>query len=131
MSLGIGAMLHMLGGGSKHSADKYYGKTIEKATFQDDALLLKFSDGITIKISDGGQSCCEHRYMTTDDIVSFLDGKVLTGIEIKDGPNAEDSYGDHEIQFMEVSTPIGSITFCSHNEHNGYYGGICLSIDEV
>lgn len=129
--LGIGAMLHMLGGGSAHSADKYYGKTIVKAAFENNSLQLGFDDGVEIKISDDGQSCCEHRYMTTDDNLGFLDGKILTGITLKDAPNVEDAYGDHEIQFMEIMTNEGCITFCSHNEHNGYYGGICLAIVEI
>lgn len=51
---GIGAVLHMLGGGSEHSASEYYGKTITDAVFSDDKLTLSFDDGKKIQIEDDG-----------------------------------------------------------------------------
>lgn len=130
--LGLGAMLWQLSGGSKKNADDYYGLRIKNATFADDKLRIDFENGKSVVISDEGQSCCESRYMTTDDKVEDLIGGILLDITLKDAPNIEDEYGgDHEVNFMEVKTDQAIVTFASHNEHNGYYGGICLSLDEV
>lgn len=132
--LGIGAILHALGGGSEKNASDYYGRVIVGAAITDEELTLTFEDGVSIKIYDGGQSCCESRYMTTDDDISSLVGNSLARIEAKDGPDEEDehdSYGVHETCFVEVGTSGGFITLTNHNEHNGYYGGFGLCISEV
>jgi WD40 repeat protein len=130
--MGMGAMIHYLSGGSKHSADEYYGQKIMSADINDDALCLGLSpSGKTIKIWDNGQSCCEHRYMTTDDDVQSLVGHELRRIETKAGPDIADEYGEHEQVFVEVGTDKGFITIVNHNEHNGYYGGFGLTITEA
>lgn len=129
--LGIGAMIHHLGGGSEHSASEYVGKKITAAEMADEKLTLTFDDGKKIAIWDNGQSCCENRYMTTDDNIQSLVGGKLKNIEAKPGPNAEAEYDEHEIVFVEVSTGKGFITIVNHNEHNGYYGGFGLTITEV
>lgn len=129
--LGMGAMLDMLSGGSKHSSSEFEGKGIRAASFDGDRLRLSFDDGTAIDISDKAQSCCESRYITTDDDVSSLVGGVLRGIFVKEGPDIEERYGSHETAFVEVATYTGSITLCTHNEHNGYYGGFGLAIDVV
>lgn len=123
----------MLSGGSGKDPKEYFGRKIVDADFSDDSLVLTFEDGVKIKIFDDGQSCCEARYMRTDDEVSFLKGKTLTGIESKDATSTEDpdGYGEHEVVFLEIQTDQGSITFSNHNEHNGYYGGFGLSIEEL
>lgn len=130
---GIGAMLRVLGGGSENSADKYYGRKIKNAVFDkaEDAFRITFEDGVTIAITDQGQSCCEHRYMTCDDDPTSLSGGILKHIKVKKGPDLEDQYGDpHEVAFLEVATDKGFVTFATHNEHNGYYGGFGLTISE-
>lgn len=128
-------MLHHLSGGSKNSADKYYGRTIAEAIMdgEDNRLRLTFEDGVTIEIWDDGQSCCENRYMTTDDDVSSLVGHKLIRIEAKDGPDHPSGEYDeyHEEIFVEVATDGGLITIANHNEHNGYYGGFGLTITEL
>lgn len=130
--LGVGAMLHILTGGSKHSASEYYGQKITAAEIVDDRLRLSLSGGKTVEIWDNGQSCCENRYMSTDDDVSSLVGHNLMRIEAKDGPTEEDQCGSaHEQVFVEVGTDKGFITIANHNEHNGYYGGFGLTITEV
>ena len=128
---GLGAMLHYLSGGSPKSASDYYGQKIVSASLDDDALKLGLDSGKTIKIWDNGQSCCESRYMRTDDQVASLVGHTLTRIEAKEAPNEPDEYGEHEVVFVEVGTDQNFVTIASHNEHNGYYGGFGLSIDEV
>jgi len=129
---GIGARLHYLGGGSEHSADEYYGQKILAAEITDDRLCLSLSpSGKTIEIWDNGQSCCESRFMTTDDDVKSLVGHELRRIEAKDGPDGEDEYGEcHEQVFVEVGTDKSFITVVNHNQHNGYYGGFGLTITE-
>ena len=134
-NLGMGAMLHMLSGGSPKSAQDYYGRVIKNCCFNkvEDDVRITFEDGITVRIWDSGQSCCERRYMTCDDSLGDLNGKTLAEINVKPGPNAVTEYGDaHEIAFLEIKTTDGtSVSFTTHNEHNGYYGGFGLSIDEV
>lgn len=127
--VGIGVNLHYLGGGSKHSASEYVGRKITAAEIKDEHLLISFDDGVTIDIFDNGQSCCESRYMMTDDDVSSLVGHKLMRIEDKAGPN-EESEEEHETCFIEVGTDAGFITLVNHVEHNGYYGGFGLTIVE-
>lgn len=127
---GIGVMLHYLSGGSEHNPDEYYGNKILEVKMADEKLTLKLSNDKVIYIWDNGQSCCESRYMTTDDNINSLVGHTLTRIEAKEGPNKEDEYGDHEQVFVEIGTDIGFITIVNHNEHNGYYGGFGLTITE-
>lgn len=130
---GIGAMIHRLSGGSDESPDKYYGRKIIEADINEDRLRLKFDDKIIIKIWDDGQSCCEHRYITCDDDVSKLIGGALRIIEVVECKEVEDDeYGEcHEQPFINVGTEKITITFCTHNEHNGYYGGFGLSVTEI
>jgi hypothetical protein len=136
--IGLGALIHHLGGGSENSADKYYGRKIHRASFdaENDRVILSFEDGVIISIFDNGQSCCESRYMVCEDDLSTLNGKTLRAIEVVEGPDAEmtdkDSDNYHEICFLEIKTNEGPIvTFSTHNEHNGYYGGFGLSIAEL
>lgn len=129
--MGIGAMLHQLSGGTKHGAAEYYGRTICAAQIIDNRLRLTLEGGKEIEIWDNGQSCCENRYMRTDDDLASLAGHKLTRIEVKDGPDIDDGGESHEQVFVEVGTDKGFITIANHNEHNGYYGGFGLTITEV
>lgn len=127
MSLGLGVMIGALAGVGQKSATeitKALGKTIRKAELSQDVVRLYFTDGSHLAVEDDGQSCCERRYMSTDDDIGFLAGKVLVGVQVKDAPDIEDEDGEyHEVQFLEVMTNKGCVTFAAHNEHNGYYGG--------
>lgn len=129
---GLGAMIHDLGGGTENSADKYYGRKIVGAAFAGNRMTLRFDDGVSIDITDEGQSCCEERYMTCDDDVKSIVGQTLKHIVVKSQEdNSDNDYGAHEICFLEIQTDKGSITFATHNKHNGYYGGFGLNIAEV
>jgi hypothetical protein len=130
MTLGVGAMLHALGGGSQHSATEYYGQKIVSAAIVDNRLRLALGNGKSIAIWDDGQSCCEARYMSTDDDVSKIVGGTITRIEARNAPDLPDEYGSHECVFVEVGTDECFITIVNHNEHNGYYGGFGLTITE-
>ena len=128
---GMGVMLHSLGGGSAKTAADYYGRTITSAAFKNDAIYLTFSDGVTIRLKDDGQSCCESRYMTCEDNPESLVGGTLQEIRVKDGGEPPGADEVHETAFLEIQTDKGFITACTHVEHNGYYGGFALDCNEV
>ena len=116
---------------SENDPSKYFGQKILSASINDNRLKLALSNGKNIEIWDDGQSCCEVRYIQTDDDVSDLVGNVLTRIKTKEAPNVSDEDTEvHEIVFVEIGTDKSSITLVSHNEHNGYYGGFDLTITE-
>jgi hypothetical protein len=118
----------------KHDIDSwmmYRHKTIQKAEFKEDALFLTFDNQECIRIFDDGQSCCEHRYMTSDDDPQELVGKMLTNIECVEAPTQKDDFDDHETQFLRVHAEDGLFVACTHNEHNGYYGGFWVKIEEL
>lgn len=110
------------------------GKTISDLRFSenDSALSITFADGSKLTLFDDGQSCCETRYMRTDDNLAEYIGGRLLGAEVKDVPELigfwkdEDEYGCHDMQFLEITTSKGSFVMSNHNEHNGYYGGFCI-----
>ncbi|RLC98907.1 MAG: hypothetical protein DRI46_10440 [Chloroflexi bacterium] len=129
---GMGAMLHYLGGGSPKNPEEYYGRKIADAVFKDSEIKLVFDDGVGIRILDSAQSCCEERYMTCDDNIKDLIGNTLTAIETKEGPETNDGYGEvHEVVFLIIKAGHEEISVATHNEHNGYYGGFGISLDEI
>ena len=90
------------------------------------ALELKFNNNKTLRIIDDGQSCCEERYMTTDDVLSDYVGATLLGMELKEPVECDTNYNDamaHDTVFLEILTSKGSLTIVNHNRHNGYYAG--------
>ena len=128
-NLGLGTMIRMMGGNKESVAafTEALGKTIAEAELTSrDELHIGFTDGTKLIFSDEGQSCCESRYMRTDDNLEEYVGATLIGGEVKDAPNMPDECGDHEVQFLEIMTSKGPITMASHNEHNGYYGGFYI-----
>lgn len=113
-------------------ASKFYGRVIIAATMNEEYLELKFLEPpATIRLFDDGQYCCEMRYMRTDDNVAGLVGARLVRVEEKEAPDMNDSSGDHEVQFLEISTDRGHVLIANHNEHNGYYGGFSLACEEI
>lgn len=91
-----------------------------------DILVVTFEDGIKLYIYDDGQSCCESRYVTTDDNIQDMVGHSLVGITIKNHIDGD----THEQIFIDILTTNGSIVLCSHVESNGYYGGFNLKIEK-
>jgi hypothetical protein len=59
------------------------GKVIASILLEDDELRFTFSDGGKLTLTDCGQSCCELRYMRTDDDLTYFSGAKFTGVEIK------------------------------------------------
>ena len=129
---GITVMLHSLfNRNEKDEADKYYGKIRKSAEMNEEKVTIEFEDGIKIELTDEGQSCCEYRYISCDDDVNRIIGSELVKIEIKKTEEKEEDYEIHEMAFVDIQTNQCFITFCTHNEHNGYYGGFILSLKEV
>lgn len=127
---GVGVTIGMLAG-NKDSVEAFreaMGKTIKTLSLiDDDALHFVFEDDTKIKLFDDGQSCCEIRYMRTDDNLEDFIGAELLDAEVADGPSQEGEWGEaHDIQFLKIKTSIGVFTMTSHNEHNGYYGGFLI-----
>jgi hypothetical protein len=126
MNLGLGVLINYLGGNEESIKDfkRGVGKKITALSLSDDRLHFVFEDGYKMDMFDDGQSCCENRYMTTDDDLASFVGSILVGAELREAPTIEDEYGDpHEIQFLLINTSLGTFTCETHNEHNGYYGG--------
>lgn len=130
--LGMGAMIHLLGGGTQYEGAHFYGRVVSDATVTDEAVTLMFTDGTAMILTDQGQSCCEHRYITCDDDPKGMIGGTLTKVEVKTHECTTGEYGDdHEMCFVDIETSKGWITICTHNEHNGYYGGFGLNLEEL
>ena len=88
-----------------------------------------------IWIADREQKCCEKRWMTCDDDLNQFIGATVTHIDISDvGGSDEDSPDDsengcHEVQFCRIHTTQGVLVLCTHNDHNGYYGGFDVTVE--
>lgn len=126
---GSGVMIRALRGNATSAAvvQAALGKTIAALSLnsKDNALHFEFTDGSKMRLADEGQSCCERRYMRTDDALSDFVGSVLVRLEVKDGPDVR-ADETHNVQFLAVTTSKGVLTMVNHNEHNGYYGGFSL-----
>jgi hypothetical protein len=127
-NLGMGVMLGILGGNEEtvDSIKSSLNKIIETVKLDGDDLVIQFTDSTKLIIWDGGQSCCESRYMTTDDDLSYYNGSTLLDLELKSVVHEDHDYDVHEIQFLDVKTSKGVFTMVNHNEHNGYYGGFYI-----
>lgn len=140
---GMGVMLNALSGNrdTVETFTKARGKKIAALELVEnargfhrgtsDALRFTFEDGTKMQLRDDGQSCCESRYMMTDDDLSTFIGAELLGAEVRDAPNEPDEYGEHEVEFLIVTTSLGAFTMANHNEHNGYYGGFWIVAEDV
>lgn len=138
MSDGIGVLINRMYPSAAFDLAPLIGREVASAKILDDgipgedgAALLVFKDGSRLALWDRGRSCCEHRYIVTDDDLSSIGGATFLGIEVvsADTPKGED--GDHEIQFLNVQTSAGVFQFATHNVHNGYYGGFSLTASMV
>jgi hypothetical protein len=129
--LGLGVMLAMMGGNEKsvNAFLQIKDKKIAALALENDDLIFTMEDGAKAAIYDGGQSCCEERYMHTDDDLQAFVGATLISAEVRDAPDIEDDRGEvHEVAFLIVTTSLGAFTVETHNEHNGYYGGFAIMV---
>ena len=131
--IGVGVILNHLGGGDESARvfGAAIGKRIATMRLRDDVLTIRLEDGTGVALKDDGQSCCEWRYMRTDDDLEDFDGSTLLGGETRDAPDVNDGGECHEVQFLVIKTDKGDATFSSHNEHNGYYGGFSIRASAV
>jgi len=104
-------------------------------SYGESSLVFTFSDGRKMRVFDGGQDCCESRYMHIDDDLSEFETGQFLGIEVKSVDVADDDNESsgccHEVQFVDINTSRGPISIVNHNEHNGYYGGFRLAVAEI
>jgi hypothetical protein len=89
---------------------------------------IKFQSGRTLVLLDVGQSCCEHRYLHTDDNLADLIGQTLTSVHVLSTERGGDAEREDcsDIAFLQIVTDRGRVVVETHNEHNGYYGGFSL-----
>jgi hypothetical protein len=129
-NLGLGVMINILAGNEDTIKNIALSKDkkIKNIKMSEDALILYFTDKTSIRIFDNGQSCCERRYMTTDDDYKSFKGARFFNCEIRNA-SRKSSDGEHEIQFLIINTSLGSFTIENHNEHNGYYGGFYMVVE--
>lgn len=99
----------------------------EDANRDNGSCIITFANGYTLHLQDVGQSCCEHRYMRTDDDLTAMVGSRLVSIRVVDvTESGEMDYDVHEMSFLKIQTDRAGVTVVTHNEHNGYYGGFML-----
>ncbi len=127
--LGMGVMLNMMFNNTDLDLSEIIGKTIQSIELADDVINVKFDGDKTLELYDSGQSCCESRWITSDADLPYYSGAKFLSMEIREGPDmsGEDSYGEHEAQFLVLITDKGNVDFVTHNEHNGWYGGFSIT----
>jgi len=131
---GVGVLISRLFGNQAtvDALEASRDKEIATIGIDEERLLLTFIDGTAVRLYDDGQSCCEHRYMHTDDQIQDFVGALFKGAEVRDGPTEMDEWDDpKESQFLIITTSIGQFTVVNYNEHNGYYGGFALKAEQV
>jgi hypothetical protein len=131
MTTGLGVLINQLFNGkgtTQEVLQAAVNKVIRKVELVDDILVLTF-DKFKVLLEDTGQYCCENRYMTTDDDLTYYIGAELWDVEIRPAPslNDDDSSESHDVEFLVVKTNKGEFVMESHNEHNGYYGGFSIN----
>jgi hypothetical protein len=135
--VGIGVMIQSLGGNAEtvKAVKSAIGKQIVSVAVNGEALKFLFSDNTRLSVYDSGQSCCESRWMHTDDDLSHYVGATLEDMELAGGGEVPaDSparkpgeYHDvFESQFLKVKTSEGVFTVVNYVDHNGYYGGFYI-----
>jgi hypothetical protein len=104
------------------------GKTIVDLGIKENKLVFTFDTGLKMALYDNGQSCCEHRYMHTDDKLSDFIGATFQDAEVRAGGRNEiEEYEDVlDSEFLIITTSKGQFTIVNYNEHNGYYGGFAI-----
>ena len=121
---------------NKFDFSQFAGKELARIVLDPDynggdgGLILEFADGTGFTIYDDGRSCCEHRYLHTDDDLSGAVGEEFRSVEVINHiKNPDGGYGVHEMAFLILRTDWQTFTIETHNRHNGYYGGFCMNIN--
>ena len=127
---GLKVLLNMLGG-NKDTVEAIatsIGKIIKKVWLDKETnrLIFSFEDESSLHVWDDGQTCCEERFMVSDDDLNYYSEARLLDFKVKSVPETEDDWCTHEIQFLDVKTSKGVFQIANHNVHNGYYGGFAI-----
>jgi hypothetical protein len=86
---------------------------------------LLFGNEGELLLWDESDECCSKHSLTCDDPdTSFFHGASLLGFTVGEYKSIEDDYDSHDVRFVDIVTSKGVLSFCGHNEHNGYYSGI-------
>lgn len=138
--LGLGVMIEQLFG-DRGDVDDFGKKSINQAItslgivkddWTEDSLVFELANGFDFRLYDGGQSCCESRYMNTDDDLNYFVGSTLMDIRMASGPSEPGTYGDAlDSEFLIVKTSLGEFTVVNYNNHNGYYGGFWVKVGVI
>jgi hypothetical protein len=106
-------------------------KVEEEGHYDSDYIRIALACGYVLHVMDAGQSCCERRYLHTDDDLGSMVGETLTQIYVLDAAIKEEvgSDAEHEVQFVHIVTNRQHVVVETHNEHNGYYGGFALRVE--
>jgi len=127
----MGVLLRLLGpdDGSADAIKGALGKKIIAFELKENNIKIRLEGIGELVITDEGQSCCETRWISTDDDLGSVVGGNLLEINIVDAgePTVGKTDDVHEMQFLNVKTSRGVIVFQTHNEHNGYYGGFSIA----
>ena len=98
----------------------------------DDTVAVSFDNGTVLEVRDDGQDCCEIRYITSDDDGDQYRGAIFNGFDIGSTEYREHGRDSvHEVAFLNIRTSLGVYVAETHNEHNGYYGGFEIALEEV
>lgn len=127
---GIGVLINRLGGNEEtvKAVQGCLGKAIASVKIEsDENLVVVFTNEGKLTLRDDGQSCCESRYMRTDDDPKSIIGAELTSIELREAPSVSEQYSEHDVQFLVLITTKGNFVCSNHVEHNGYYGGFSIT----
>lgn len=117
----------LVGNEESHGAyTKALDRKISSLRIEGNELVMQFEGSGVAKFWDAGQSCCENRWMHTDDDLSKFIGATFLSVETRPGGETGDEYEYKDSEFLIVTTSAGSFTIVNYNEHNGYYGGFLL-----
>jgi hypothetical protein len=135
-NLGFGAMMSTL---TKTNGDEALtlgnGNTIVSITIdtdkrEDGVVIIRFIDGAQLELWDNARSCCESRWLHSDDDLPYFTNCTLVSVSVEGGDSEEDSDNGgnvKESEFIKIQTSLGMITVVAYNSHNGYYGGISIN----
>lgn len=116
--------------GTAAAVQSSIGKKLKSIKLNGDNVVCAFDDGAWLRLWDNGQSCCESRYVTSDDNDKDFAGHTLVNVEIREAAKHDvNEYTEHEIQFLAVKTDKDEFVATTHNEHNGYYGGFSINAE--
>ena len=90
--------------------------------------VIEMKDGTALALRTDEPDCCASHYMTCDDDLKHHVGAKLYDVVVKLVPKCVESEDMHEVMFFDIVTSKGYITCTSHNEHNGYYGGVGVNL---